>query len=32
VTATTNLGGAHSARGEFSDAAAFFERNVALER
>src|SRR5262249_38300770 len=25
VTATTNLGGAHSARGEFSDAAAFFQ-------
>ena len=31
VVATTNLGGTHSARGEFSDAAAFFERNVALE-
>ena len=31
VTATTNLGSTHSARGEFSDAAAFLERNVALE-
>jgi DNA-binding SARP family transcriptional activator len=31
VVATTNLGGTHSARGEFSDAAAFLERNVALE-
>ena len=31
VVATTNLGGTHSARGEFTDAAAFFERNVALE-
>ena len=31
VVATTNLGGAHSARGEFSDAAAFLEPNVALE-
>jgi len=31
VTATTNLGGAYSALGEFNDAAAFLERNVALE-
>jgi len=31
VVATTNLGGTHSARGEFSEAVAFFERNVALE-
>jgi DNA-binding SARP family transcriptional activator len=31
VTATTNLGSTYSARGEFSDAAAFLERNVALE-
>ncbi len=31
VVATTNLGGTHSARGEFSEAAAFFEQNVALE-
>jgi DNA-binding SARP family transcriptional activator/tetratricopeptide (TPR) repeat protein len=31
VVATTNLGGTHSARGEFSEAAAFFERNIALE-
>jgi len=31
VTATTNLGSVYSARGEFSDAATFLERNVALE-
>src|SRR3989442_8311895 len=31
VVATTVLGRAHLARGEFSDAAAFLERNVALE-
>jgi tetratricopeptide (TPR) repeat protein len=31
VVATMYLGSAHSARGEFTDAAAFLERNVALE-
>jgi class 3 adenylate cyclase/tetratricopeptide (TPR) repeat protein len=31
VVATSNLGQAHAARGEFSHAATFFERNVALE-
>jgi len=31
VVATSFLGGAHVARGEFSDAATLFERNVALE-
>jgi tetratricopeptide (TPR) repeat protein len=31
VVATMYLGSAHSARGELSDAAAFLERNVALE-
>ena len=31
VVAAVNLGPAHSARGEFSDAAAFLERIVALE-
>jgi DNA-binding SARP family transcriptional activator len=31
VVARTHLGGAHSVRGEFSDAAAFLEPNVALE-
>jgi class 3 adenylate cyclase/tetratricopeptide (TPR) repeat protein len=31
VVATSNLGVTHLARGEFSEAAAFLERNVALE-
>src|SRR5499433_1898458 len=31
VVATTHLGGAHSVRGEFRDAAVLLERNVALE-
>ena len=31
VVATTFLGETHTVRGEFSDAATFFERNVALE-
>jgi hypothetical protein len=31
VVATSNLGITHIAKGEFSDAVSFFERNVALE-